>query len=143
MGSDLLGHSALAVSDLPRSIDFYRQLGFEPLWQDPDWAFLRSPGGWGLALLAPGYRGAGPHLGLHLGGDASLADQREACVSAGAKAVGDIHLHRDGSASFYASDPDGNVLEWVEEPFGGLLRQLIQRTRAQPQPPTTAATAPG
>lgn len=128
MASDLLGHSALAVSDLPRSIAFYRQLGFALLWQDPDWAFLRSSGGWGLALLAPGYRGAGAHLGLHLGEAECLGAQRQACLGAGARAVGPIHRHRDGSHSFYASDPDGNVLEWVEEPDGGLLRQLIQGT---------------
>jgi len=55
MAADLLGHSALAVCDLPRS--------------------SRSIGSWGLAA------------------------QRQAWVG--------------------ASDPAGNVLEWVEEPVEG------------------------
>ena len=49
------GHSAIAVEDIDRSIAFYAALGFEALWRDPDWAFLRSPGGWGVALLVRQY----------------------------------------------------------------------------------------
>jgi len=125
MASDnLQGHSAMAVSDITQSVIFYRQLGFELLWHDPDWAFLRSPQGWGLALLAPCYRGAGPHLGFHLQTQAELESMRAACWAAGARSVGTIHSHRDGSDSFYACDPDGNVLEWVQEPVGGLLSAL-------------------
>ena len=78
MAADLLGHSALAVCDLPRS--------------------SRSIGSWGLAA------------------------QRQAWVG--------------------ASDPAGNVLEWVEEPVGGLLRQLIQRARARRQRPAAVVPAP-
>lgn len=125
----LTGHSAIAVTDLSRSVLFYRQLGFDLLWHDPDWAFLLSPQGWGLALLAPSYRGAGPHLGLHLGRQDTLETMRATCWAAGARRVGCIHTHRDGSSSFYASDPDGNVLEWVQEPAEGLLPAL---KRARP-----------
>jgi hypothetical protein len=103
---------------------FYAALGFEPLWRDPDWAFLRSPAGWGLALLGPSYRGAGPHLGFHLEAGDSLTTWRERCQIAGARGLGQIHRHRDGSSSFYASDPDGNTLEWVQEPDGGLLAAI-------------------
>jgi hypothetical protein len=47
------GHSAIAVENIDRSLAFYASLGFEPLWRDSDWAFLRSPVGWGVALLGP------------------------------------------------------------------------------------------
>ncbi len=114
------GHSAIAVTDIGRSVTFYAALGFEPLWRDPDWAFLRSPVGWGLALLGPSYRGAGPHLGFHLEAGEELGAWRDLAQAAGARGLGPIHSHRDGSSSFYGSDPDGNRLEWVQEPAGGL-----------------------
>jgi catechol 2,3-dioxygenase-like lactoylglutathione lyase family enzyme len=117
-------HSAIAVADIDRSLAFYAALGFDPLWRDPDWAFLRSPVGWGLALLGPRYRGAGPHLGFHLGEGDNLNDWRERCQAAGARGLGPIHRHRDGSSSFYASDPAGNTLEWVLEPGEGLLAAI-------------------
>ena len=118
------GHSAIAVTDIGRSITFYAALGFEPLWRDPDWAFLRSPAGWGLALLGPSYRGAGPHLGFHIEAGEDLTGWHARCQVAGSRELGQIHRHRDGSSSFYASDPDGNTLEWVQEPVGGLLAAI-------------------
>ena len=118
------GHSAIAVTDIGRSITFYAALGFEPLWRDPDWAFLRSPAGWGLALLGPSYRGAGPHLGFHLEAGEDLTGWHARCQVAGSRGLGPIHRHRDGSSSFNASDPDGNTLEWVQEPDGGLLAAI-------------------
>jgi len=118
------GHSAIAVTDIGRSITFYAALGFEPLWRDPDWAFLRSPAGWGLALLGPSYRGAGPHLGFHIEAGEDLTGWHARCQVAGSRGLGPIHRHRDGSSSFYASDPDGNTLEWVQEPDGGLLAAI-------------------
>jgi hypothetical protein len=42
----------------------------------------------------------------------------------GARGLGQIHRHRDGSSSFYGSDPDGNTLEWVQEPGEGLLAAI-------------------
>ena len=47
------GHSAIAVEDIDRSIAFYAALGFEALWRDPDWAFLRSPGAGAWPCWAP------------------------------------------------------------------------------------------
>jgi len=118
------GHSAIAVKDIGRSIAFYNALGFEALWRDPDWAFLRSPVGWGVALLGPSYRGAGPHLGFHIEAGEDLTGWHARCQVAGSRGLGPIHRHRDGSSSFYASDPDGNTLEWVQEPDGGLLAAI-------------------
>ena len=118
------GHSAIAVEDIDCSIAFYAALGFEALWRDPDWAFLRSPGGWGVDLLGPSYRGAGPHLGFHLEAGETLTGWHERCQAAGARGLGQIHSHRDGSRSIYASDPDGNTLEWVQEPSEGLLAAI-------------------
>ena len=124
MERSFAGHSAIAVTDIGRSITFYAALGFEPLWRDPDWAFLGSPVGWGLALLGPSYRGAGPHLGFHLEAGEDLTGWHARCQVAGSRGQGPIHRHRDGSSSFYASDPDGNTLEWVQEPDGGLLAAI-------------------
>ena len=33
---------------------------------------------------------------------------------------GPVHDHRDGTASFYMQDPEGNWLEMLYEPAGGL-----------------------
>ena len=35
-------------------------------------------------------------------------------------AVGGVHDHRDGTASFYLRDPEGNWLEMLYEPPGGI-----------------------
>jgi catechol-2,3-dioxygenase len=34
--------------------------------------------------------------------------------------VGDVHDHRDGTASFYLQDPEGNWLEMLYEPPAGI-----------------------
>jgi hypothetical protein len=40
--------------------------------------------------------------------------------------VGPVHDHRDGTASFYMQDPDGNWLEMLYEPAGGIASNTGQ-----------------
>jgi hypothetical protein len=44
--------------------------------------------------------------------------------------VGEIHTHRDGTASFYGKDPDGNLFEFVYEPPGTFDRAKAKTTEA-------------
>ena len=41
-------------------------------------------------------------------------------LKASGVAVGGVHDHRDGTASFYLRDPEGNWLEMLYEPPGGI-----------------------
>ncbi len=90
--------------------------------------------GWGLARLGPSHRGAGPHRRFHLEAGEELGAWRECCQAAGARGLGPIHSHRDGSSSFDGSDQDGNRLEWVQDPAGG-LRAAIAASGQQPDGP--------
>lgn len=109
-----LGHVAVRVEDIPKAIEFYRTLGMDPVWQDSDWAYLKA-GQDGLALLGPGYRSAGPHFGF-LFEDLAELESEHARIQQSGIAVGPVHSHRDGTASFYGKDPDGNLFEFLYEP---------------------------
>jgi catechol 2,3-dioxygenase-like lactoylglutathione lyase family enzyme len=109
-----LGHVAIRVRDLDEAAQFYKNLGLDLVWKDADWAYLKA-GEDGLALLGPGYKQAGPHFGF------MFADRREmetAYEQLKAKQIQltEIHEHRDGTASFYGRDPDGNWFEYLYEP---------------------------
>jgi catechol 2,3-dioxygenase-like lactoylglutathione lyase family enzyme len=68
-----------------------------------------------LALLSPEYDQAGPHFGF-------VFDQRSDIETAYAELqakgvrVTEMHEHRDGTASFYGRDLDGNWFEYLYEP---------------------------
>jgi catechol 2,3-dioxygenase-like lactoylglutathione lyase family enzyme len=109
-----MGHVAVCVRDIPQAIAFYQQLGMELVWQDQDWAYLKA-GKDGLALLGPDYRGAGPHFGFTFNDRAELAEHHRRLREAGIF-VGEIHDHRDGTASFYSKDLDNNTIEFLYEP---------------------------
>jgi catechol 2,3-dioxygenase-like lactoylglutathione lyase family enzyme len=89
-----LGHVALRVQDMERAKAFYVSLGLQLCWDAPDWAYLQWPGAVHAQLLAAG-RSCGP-----------------------------VHDHRDGTASFYLQDPEGNWLEMLYEPPGGIPSNL-------------------
>jgi catechol 2,3-dioxygenase-like lactoylglutathione lyase family enzyme len=109
-----LGHVAICVQDIPKAAEFYQSLGMELAWQDADWAYLKA-GEDGLALLSPEYDQAGPHFGF-------VFDQRSdietayADLQAKGVRVTEMHEHRDGTASFYGRDLDGNWFEYLYEP---------------------------
>ena len=115
-----LGHIAIRVKDMERAKSFYLGLGMKLVWQDDDWCYLEvGPGKDGLALLGPGYTAAGPHFAFHFEKRAEVQEFYETLKSEGVQ-VGDVHDQRDGTASFYLRDPEGNWLEMLYQPPGGI-----------------------
>jgi len=109
-----LGHVAICVQDIDKAVEFYKRLGMEVAWHDKDWAYVKA-GEDGLALLSPHYEQAGPHFGFVFNDRATVDEAYERLKSEGVY-VTQIHEHRDGTASFYGKDPDGNWFEYLYEP---------------------------
>jgi len=130
-----LGHVALRVADMERAKAFYQSLGLRLTWDAADWAYLQSPvTGDGVALLSPDYRAAGPHFAFHLE-ERSAVDQVHAQLVEAGHAVGAVHDHRDGTASFYLQDPEGNWLEILYEPPAGIPSNTGVGAIAAPRAP--------
>ena len=120
MAADRLGHVAIRVQDMDRAKAFYQSLGLRLTWDAHDWAYLQSPEtGDGIALLSPDYKAAGPHFAFHFS-DRAEVDRVHAQLVAHGHRCGPVHDHRDGTASFYMQDPEGNWLEMLYEPAGGI-----------------------
>ena len=123
-GVNRIGHVALRVKDLERSKSFYVNLGFKLIWDDKDWCYLEAGCGKdGLALLGPSYKSAGPHLAFHFDDKNEVVKIHNDLTSSGIK-VGAIHDHRDGTASFYMQDTEGNWLEMLYVPEGGIKSNI-------------------
>ncbi|MEN9225184.1 MAG: VOC family protein [Thermostichus sp. HHBFW_bins_43] len=120
-----LGHVAVRVENIAKAVEFYRQLGMVNVWQDDDWAYMKA-GEDGLALLGPGYRSAGPHFGFVFKDLQELEREHQRLKSQGIS-VGAIHGHRDGTASFYGKDPDGNLFEFLYEPEGTFAQAMAAK----------------
>ncbi len=115
-----LGHVALRVQNMERAKAFYAALGLRLTWEAADWCYLQWPtSGEGIALLSPDYTAAGPHFAFHFSERAEVDTVRDQLV-AGGHNCGPVHDHRDGTASFYLQDPEGNWLEMLYEPAAGL-----------------------
>jgi len=115
-----LGHVALRVQDLERAKAVSAALGLRLTWEADDWCYLQWPhSGEGIALLSPSYKAAGPHFAFHYQDRAAVDQAREELVARG-HSCGPVHDHRDGTASFYMQDPEGNWLELLSEPEAGL-----------------------
>ena len=115
-----LGHVAIRVEDMDRAVAFYSQLGMEMVWEADDWCYMEAAKSRdGLALLGPNYKAAGPHFAFHFR-DRAEVDVIHDQLKASGVAVGAVHDHRDGTASFYLRDPEGNWLEMLYEPPGGI-----------------------
>ncbi|MFD6160840.1 VOC family protein [Nocardia sp. NPDC060256] len=125
------GHIGLNVSDLDRSVDFYRRaLGFEQLTASTDgdrkWAFLGAGGKLSLTLWqqsAGAFSAETPGL-HHLSFQVDTIDQVRAIEAAlRAQSVPIVHdgvvAHGEGTASggIFFTDPDGIRLE-VYAPTG-------------------------
>lgn len=109
-----LGHVAIRVEEIERAVAFYQGLGMALAWKDADWAYLKA-GEDGLALLGPGYQHAGPHFGFVFR-DRSAVETAYARLSEAGVKLTPLHDHRDGTASFYGRDLDGNWFEYLYEP---------------------------
>ncbi|HJN35367.1 MAG TPA: VOC family protein [Prochlorococcaceae cyanobacterium Fu_MAG_50] len=114
-----LGHVALRVQDMERAKRFYLGLGLRLTWEADDWCYAQWPTGEGIALLSPEYKAAGPHFAFHLQNRSEVEQMHEQLLAKG-HSCGPVHDHRDGSASFYVQDLEGNWLEMLHEPPGGL-----------------------
>ena len=115
-----LGHIAIRVKDVDRAKSFYISLGMHLVWDDKDWCYLEvGPEKDGLALLGPGYTAAGPHFAFHFHERSEVECIHKQLEDSGLK-VGPLHDHRDGTSSFYMKDPEGNWLEMLFEPPGGI-----------------------
>ena len=119
-GVNRIGHIALKVKDLERAKAFYRSLGMKLIWDADDWCYFEtSPCKDGLALLGPNYKAAGPHFAFHFDDKKEVQDIHNDLKDSGIN-VGPIHDHRDGTSSFYMRDTEGNWLEMLYVPKGGI-----------------------
>ncbi|MCP9935087.1 VOC family protein [Cyanobium sp. Candia 9D4] len=135
-----LGHVAVRVQDMERAKRFYEGLGLRLTWDAQDWAYMQSPAnGDGIALLSPGYTAAGPHFAFHFRDRAEVDAVHDRLEAAGHR-VGPVHDHRDGTASFYLQDPDGNWLEMLYEPPAGIPSNVGADAIPAPAPTSTSTT---
>ena len=119
-GVNRIGHIALRVENLERAKSFYIKLGMNLVWDDKDWSYLEAGiGKDGLALLGPSYKAAGPHFAFHFEHKKEVENIQKDLKNSGVK-VGPLHEHRDGTASFYMKDTEGNWLEMLYVPPEGI-----------------------
>ena len=123
-GVQRIGHIALRVENLDRAKSFYLNLGMQLIWDDKDWCYLEvGKGKDGLALLGPSYMAAGPHFAFHFEDKKEVENIYFDLKNSGVN-VGPIHEHRDGTASFYMQDTEGNWLEMLYVPEGGIKSNI-------------------
>jgi len=121
-----IGHIAIRVQDIDRAKSFYKGLGMNLVWEDDDWCYLEAGNERdGLALLGPGYKAAGPHFAFHFK-DRDEVDLVHKHLKDSGLHVGIVHDHRDGTASFYLKDPEGNLLEMLYEPSDGIPEKHLE-----------------
>lgn len=139
-----LRHVALRVIELSRSRAFYEQLlGMKVIWQpDADNVYFSS-GSDNLALhqISSGELGAYQppkaqlldHIGIILESpeavDLMYREVAPRIESLGGRIAKDPKRHRDGSYSFYFSDPDGNVIQALYEPTISKLKWQVTDDR--------------
>jgi catechol 2,3-dioxygenase-like lactoylglutathione lyase family enzyme len=103
-----IDHVAVDAAKLGETVSWYvERFSASVLYQDSTWAFLRI-GGSKLALVTPGEHP--PHIAFAVT-DAELEQLARQHNLA-------IRPHRDGTRSFYTTDPSGNSVEFISYPPG-------------------------
>ena len=103
-----IDHFAVKCEDLEKSVEEYKALGFSVESHFEDWAMMRDPRGFGIALLPPDSKHP-PHMALRV---ESMEELERASQIEGRP----IKPHRDGTSSFYTKGVDGMVLEVIYFP---------------------------
>ena len=117
-------HIALKVTDMVRSKAFYRDvLGMDVVWEPDQQNVYLSSGCDNIALheVSQAFaKGAAEqqldHLGFVVETIGRVKELEEAFRARGVTIVHPFKMHRDGSASFYCTDPDGIVIQMLYEP---------------------------
>lgn len=138
-----LRHLALRVRDLPRSRQFYEVLlGMQVVWEPDSENVYLSSGSDNLALHQiaqdelPCSRSPAAQLLDHVGiivespeaVDRMYEDVVRRIEALGGAIVKPPKRHRDGSYSFYFSDPDGIVIQALYEPSISKLEWVTGKT---------------
>ena len=103
-----MDHIAVKSEDLEKDVEGYKRLGFavESLFED--WAMVRDPKGFGIALLPPGSKHP-PHIALKV-------ETMEELEAAAEKEGRPVKPHRDGTYSFYTKGVGANIIELIWYP---------------------------
>ncbi|HYK89391.1 MAG TPA: VOC family protein [Acidobacteriota bacterium] len=117
-----IGHVALRVRDIRRSVDFYtRFMRMRIDWRpDPRNAYLTS-GSDNLALHEVGpdqldsdrARGSLDHFGFLVSRPEEVDEWAASLEAGGIALVQKPKTHRDGARSIYFHDPDGNLIQLI------------------------------
>ncbi len=117
-------HLALRVQDIKRSKAFYQGIfGMEVVWEPDEHSVYLSSGTDNLALheqstgtaLSPDSQFL-DHLGFIIDSIETVKTLERDFRANQVTIVKPFKNHRDGSASFYCSDPDGIVIQVLYEP---------------------------
>lgn len=119
-----LRHLALRVNDLLKSRRFYEGvLGMKIVWAPDTENIYLSLGSDNLALhqISPGERLKQEgqfldHFGFIAVDENAVDLIAKRMEAAGVPILKPVKRHRDGSYSFYMTDPDGNVIQILYEP---------------------------
>jgi len=115
-------HVAIITNDIAQTAQWYiDHFQAKVLYQDSTWAFLQL-GGIKLALVTPG-----KHPG-HLAFAVTPDHLQELAEKYGQT----IKPHRDGTTSFYISDPANNYVEFIAYPPGHVYQKSEGRIRVHP-----------
>ena len=103
-------HLAVKCENLEAAVEEYKNLGFSVETIYEDWAMMRDPKGFGIALLPPDSKHP-PHIGMKVD---TMAELEAAAEKEGRP----IKPHRDGTSSFYTKGVDGLIVELIYYPEG-------------------------